>query len=53
MLVSIIRLIIFNVVLAVAANKFDLFENQQITENEGKDYADEIGAIFKSTSAKK
>ena len=53
MLVSIIRIIIFNIVLAVAANKFDQFENQQITENEGKDYADEIGAIFKSTSAKK
>jgi 50S ribosomal subunit-associated GTPase HflX len=39
--------------LGVAANKFDLFEKQQqVTENEGKEWAAQIGAAFSSTSAK-
>ena len=39
--------------MGVAANKFDLFEKQQVTENEGKEWAEKIGAVFSSTSAKK
>ena len=38
--------------MGVAANKFDLFEKQQVTENEGKEWAEKIGAVFSSTSAK-
>ena len=38
--------------LGLAANKFDLFENQQVTEKEGEEFANEIGAVFSSTSAK-
>ena len=39
--------------MGVAANKFDLFEIEQVTENEGKEWASKIGAVFSSTSAKK
>ena len=39
------------VVIALAANKSDLYEEEEISEKQGKDYANEIGAIFKSTSA--
>ena len=35
----------------MAANKSDLYEQEEVTEKEGKEYAKEIGAIFKSTSA--
>ena len=39
--------------MGIAANKFDLFEKeQQVTENEGKQFAEKIGAVFSSTSAK-
>ena len=37
---------------AVVGNKIDLYENQKVTNNEGKDFADKIGAIFQTTSAK-
>ena len=40
-----------NPILAIAANKSDLYEKEQISEQEVKDYANSIGAIFKSTSA--
>ena len=36
----------------MAANKFDLFKTQQVTEKEGEDFAKKIDAIFSSTSAK-
>ena len=38
-------------VLAVAANKIDLFDKEQVTEEEGKKFAEEINAIFEETSA--
>ena len=38
--------------MGLAANKFDLFETQEIDENDGKQYAKKIGAIFSCTSAK-
>ena len=38
--------------MGVAANKFDLFDKQQVKENEGKEWAAQIGAVFFSTSAK-
>ena len=41
-----------NVLFAVAANKVDLYEERQVTDDEGEEFAKEIGAIFVSTSAK-
>ena len=38
--------------MGIAANKFDLFNNQQVTEKEGKEWAAQIGAAFSTTSAK-
>ena len=38
-------------VLAVVGNKCDLYENEQVSDEEGKKFADEIHAIFKITSA--
>jgi hypothetical protein len=38
-------------VIAVAANKSDLFEKEQVPEKEARDFAKSIGAIFRSTSA--
>lgn len=40
------------IVLAIAANKSDLYENEQVDEKTGRDFAEELGAIFYSTSAK-
>jgi small GTP-binding protein len=40
------------VLLGVIANKSDLYGNQQVTNNEGMQLANEIGAIFQMTSAK-
>ena len=39
-------------VLGLAGNKKDLFQQEQVTEEEGEKKAEEIGAIFKLTSAK-
>ena len=38
--------------LALAANKVDLYETQEVDTKEGRAFADEINAIFQSTSAK-
>ena len=35
-----------NIVLALAANKNDMYEQEQVEENEGKDLAKQLGAIF-------
>ena len=40
------------IVLAIAANKRDLYENEEVEQNEGKKLAKELGAIFQETSAK-
>jgi putative ribosome biogenesis GTPase RsgA len=39
-------------VIAIAANKSDLYDQEQVDEQKAKAFAKEIGAIFKSTSAK-
>jgi GTPase SAR1 family protein len=39
------------VIFAVVANKNDLYAEQQVPEEEGEKFADDIGAIFQSTSA--
>ena len=38
------------IILGVAANKADLYKNAVITDEQGKQYAKEIGAIWRSTS---
>ena len=40
-----------DIVLAVASNKMDLFDKEEVSEEEGMAYADEINAIFMMTSA--
>ena len=37
-------------ILAVVANKEELYFNEQVSKEEGKSFADEIGAIFQLTS---
>ncbi len=39
-------------VLAVVGNKTDLFENEEVNEEEARNWAKEIGAIFALVSAK-
>ena len=41
-----------DVIYAVAANKSDLYEEQQVKDEEGEEFAKSIKAIFSSTSAK-
>ena len=38
-------------ILAIAANKSDLYEKMEVTYEEGQKFADEIGAFFTATSA--
>ena len=40
------------IVLAIAANKSDPIDSEKVDEKTGREFAKEIGAIFKSTSAK-
>ena len=40
------------IILGVLGNKTDLFLNEQVKEEEGKEYADSIGALFGLVSAK-
>ena len=41
-----------DVIIAVAANKSDLYEEKQVSDEDGEEFAKSIGAIFESTSAK-
>ena len=41
-----------NIVLAIAGNKCDIFNEEEVSENEAREYADSIGAVFKLTSCK-
>ena len=38
--------------LAIVGNKFDLYENEKVSKEEGEAFAESIGAIFQLTSAK-
>ena len=40
-----------NPIIGIAANKSDLYENEEVDKEEGKKYANDINAIFKETSA--
>lgn len=41
-----------DVIYAIAANKSDMYEERQVTDDEGENFAKKIGGIFSSTSAK-
>ena len=41
-----------NVVIGLAGNKCDLYEEEKVSEVEAREFADKIGAIFELTSAK-
>ena len=49
---SIIDKIGKDIIIGLAANKADLFYEEEVTREEGNKYAKEIGAIFRETSAK-
>ena len=38
-------------ILAVVGNKIDLYKDQKVSNNDGKEFAEKIGAIFQTTSA--
>ena len=40
-----------NPIFAVVGNKIDLYQNQKVSNNDGKEFAEKIGAIFQTTSA--
>ena len=40
-----------NIIIGIAANKCDLYDNEQVPEDEARAFANEIGAAFKLTSA--
>ena len=40
-----------NIVIGIAANKCDLYDNEQVSEDEARAFADKIGAVFNLTSA--
>ena len=41
-----------DVLIAVVANKSDLYDNAEVKNEEGEEFAKSIGALFQSTSAK-
>ena len=41
-----------NMVIGIAGNKSDLYQDEQVTEDEGKKLAKSMGAVFKLTSCK-
>ena len=41
-----------DIIKGIVANKFDLFMKEQVTQEEGEEYAKSIGALFLLTSAK-
>ena len=41
-----------NIILGVAGNKCDMYEKEEVNENEGREFAESIGAFFEITSAK-
>ena len=41
-----------NIVLAIAGNKCDIFNEEEVRENEAREYAESIGAVFQLTSCK-
>ena len=42
-----------NIIICLAANKYDLYEKREVSNEEGEEFAKSIGAIFASTLAQK
>ena len=42
----------FSLVLALVGNKDDMYQFQEVTDEEGREFAKELDAIYKRTSAK-
>ena len=42
---------ILKIVIGIAANKCDLYDNEAVSEEKARQFAEKIGAIFKLTSA--
>ena len=40
-----------NIIIGIAANKCDLYDVEQVSEDEARNFASDIGAVFKLTSA--
>ena len=40
-----------NIVIGIAGNKSDLYEEEEVKEDEGREFAEQIGAVFELTSA--
>ena len=40
-----------NIVIGIAENKYDLYDSEQVSEDDVKNFANEIGVVFKLTSA--
>ena len=40
-----------DLIIAIAANKCDLYDNEEVKEEEGREFAEKIGAFYKLTSA--
>jgi len=41
-----------NIIIGIAGNKCDLFQDEEVPEDEGKQFAKSIGAVFRQTSCK-
>ena len=41
-----------NIIFGIAGNKSDLYENEQVKVSDAQQFANEIGAVFKETTAK-
>ena len=41
-----------DIIIGVAGNKCDMYEKEEVNENEGKEFAEQVGAFFEMTSAK-
>ena len=44
--------LILNIVLALVGNKADMYQFEEVTNDEGKSYAKEINAIYRRVSGK-
>ena len=42
----------YNIVLAIVGNKEDLYDNEEVDEDEAKNLAKDLNAIFQKTTAK-
>ena len=39
-----------NIVVGIAGNKCDLYEDEEVPENEAREFSESVGAVFELTS---